>query len=181
MYTPTSQPEVKPVQLQQTELKAVPKKVAAKSKAGDVGGFIQQCISLCSYIKDLETQSHLIHLNYEGANFLGVHAFLKDQYESHLAQFDTLGEYIRSMDYLLPMCANGLADAGPGMKHVTSYKGTDQLSTYYKNLEELANKAKKLEKAAAKIGAVDIQNYMADLVGQSFKAAWFIKAVLRSS
>ena len=79
MYTPTSQPEVTPVQLQQTELNAVPKKVAAKSKAGDVGSFIQQCISLCSYIKDLEPQSHLLHLHYHGANFLGVHAFLKDQ------------------------------------------------------------------------------------------------------
>ena len=77
-------------------------KVPAKSKpGGDVGAFIQQCISLCAYLKELETQSHLIHLNYEGSNFLGVHAFLKDQYEAHLEQFDTLGEFVRSMDYLM--------------------------------------------------------------------------------
>ena len=45
-------------------------KAPAKSKAnGDVGAFIQQCISLCAYLKELETQSHLIHLNYEGSNF----------------------------------------------------------------------------------------------------------------
>jgi DNA-binding ferritin-like protein len=156
-------------------------KVPAKSKpGGDVGAFIQQCISLCAYLKELETQSHLIHLNYEGSNFLGVHAFLKDQYEQHLEQFDTLAEFIRSMDYLMPMCGCGLKDMAPPMQVVTSYKGTDMLGVYYKNLEELGMKAKKLEGMAQKVHAIDIQNYMADLVGQAFKAAWFIKATLRN-
>jgi hypothetical protein len=54
------------------------------------------------------------------------------------------------------------------------------LGVYYKNLEELGMKAKKLEPIAAKVGAIDIQNYMADLVGQAFKAAWFAKATLRN-
>jgi len=156
-------------------------KAPGKSKNGDVGAFIQQCISLCSYLKELQTQSHLIHLNYEGSNFLGVHAFLKDQYEAHVEQFDTLAEFIRSMDYLLPLCAKGLAEAGPGIQHCTSYKGADMLAVYYKNLEELGMKTKRLEPVAAKIGAIDIQNYMADLCGQAFKAAWFIKATLRST
>jgi DNA-binding ferritin-like protein len=155
-------------------------KTPGKSKNGDVGAFIQQCISLVSYLKELQTQSHLIHLNYEGANFFGVHKFLKDQYEAHLEQFDTLSEFIRSMDYLMPMCAKGLADAGPGIQHVTSYKGNEMLVVYYKNLEELGMKTKKLEPVAAKVGAIDIQNYMAELCGQAFKAAWQIKATLRS-
>ena len=30
-------------------------------------------------------------------------------------------------------------------------------------------------------GIIDIQNYMADLVSQAFKAAWQIKATLRNS
>lgn len=154
----------------------------AKSKAnGDVGAFIQQCISLCSYLKELETQSHLIHLNYEGSNFLGVHAFLKKQYEEHLEQFDTLAEFIRSMDYMMPMCNCGLKDAAPVMGMITSYKGADMLGVYYKNLEELGMKAKKLEALAEKVHAIDIQNYMADLVGHAFKAAWKIKATLRNS
>ena len=153
----------------------------AKSKAnGDVGAFIQQCISLCAYLKELETQSHLIHLNYEGSNFLGVHAFLKEQYEAHLGQFDTLAEFIRSMDYMMPMCGCGLKDAAPVMHAVTSYKGADMLGVYYKNLEELGMKAKKIEAVAEKVHAIDIQNYMADLVGQAFKAAWKIKATLRN-
>ena len=157
-------------------------KVPAKSKpGGDVGAFIQQCISLCAYLKELETQSHLCHLNYEGSNFLGVHAFLKDQYEAHLEQFDTLGEFVRSMDYLMPMCGCGLRDMAPPIQVVKSYKGTDMLGVYYKNLEELGMKAKKLEGMAQKVHAIDIQNYMADLVGQAFKAAWQIKATLRSS
>jgi DNA-binding ferritin-like protein len=183
MYTPgPGQPQ----QVQTAPAQAVPQpqdkpKAPGKSKNGDVGAFIQQCISLSSYLKELETQSHLIHLNYEGSNFLGVHGFLKDQYEAHLEQFDTLSEFIRSMDYLLPMCARGLADAGPGIQHVTSYKGNDMLAVYYKNLEELGMKCKKLEPIAAKVGAIDIQNYMADLTGQAFKAAWFIKATLRNA
>jgi len=183
MYTPGPQTVAA---LETPQPQAVPQpqdkpKAPGKSKGNDVGSFVQQCISLCSYIKELETQSHLLHLNYEGGNFLGVHAFLKDQYEAHLAQFDALGEFIRSMDYLMPMCARGLADAGPGIQHVTSYKGTDMLAVYYKNLEELGMKAKKLEPVAAKVGAIDIQNYMAELCGQAFKAAWFIKATLRNS
>jgi DNA-binding ferritin-like protein len=120
-------------------------------------------------------------LNYEGSNFLGVHGFLKDQYEAHQDQFDKLGEFIRSMDYLMPMCAKGLAEAGPGIQDVTSYKGTEMLSVYYKNLEELGMKTKKLEPIAAKVGAIDIQNYLSDLTGQAFKAAWFLKATLRNS
>lgn len=183
MYTPA------PQQYQAAEtpqIQAVPQpqdkpKAPAKSKAnGDVGAFIQQCISLCAYLKELETQSHLIHLNYEGTNFLGVHAFLKDQYESHLEQFDTLAEFVRSMDYLMPMCGCGLKDAAPPMQAVTSYKGNDMLGVYYKNLEDLGMKAKKLEPMAQKVGAIDIANYMADLVAMAFKAAWFVKATLRN-
>jgi DNA-binding ferritin-like protein len=111
---------------------------------------------------------------------LGVHAFLKDQYEAHLEQFDTLAEFVRSMDYLMPQCGCGLKDAAPPMQAVTSYKGADMLGVYYKNLEELGMKAKKLEPIAQKVGAIDIANYMADLVGQAFKAAWFVKATLRN-
>ena len=186
MYTPapqTQQPPqmgVAPLNSGVAPEQQAKPKAPGKSKNGDVGAFIQQCISLTSYLKELETQSHLIHLNYEGSNFLGVHAFLKDQYEAHLEQFDTLSEFIRSMDYLMPMCARGLADAGPGIQHVTSYKGTEMLAVYYKNLEELGMKAKKLEPVAAKVGAIDIQNYMAELCGEAFKAAWMIKATLRN-
>lgn len=183
MYTPgpqvpQQQPPAPTAEVPQPQDKP---KAPSKSKNGDVGSFIQQCISLTSYLKELETQSHLIHLNYEGANFLGVHAFLKDQYEAHLEQFDTLAEFIRSMDYLMPMCARGLTDASSGIQHVSSYKGTEMLAVYYKNLEELGMKCKKLEPIAAKVGAIDIQNYLADLTGQAFKAAWFVKATLRSA
>lgn len=183
MYTPG--PQTVPV-VQTPPPQGVPQpqdkpKAPAKSKNGDVGAFIQQLISLSAYVKELETQSHLIHLNYEGSNFIGVHGFLKDQYEAHVEQFDALGEFIRSMDYLMPMCGCGLADASPGIQNVTSYKGTEMLAVYYKNLEELGMKSKKLEPVAQKVGAIDIANYLADLVGQAFKAAWFIKATLRSS
>lgn len=182
MYTPgpqlVEQPQTPLVQeVPQPQEKP---KAPAKSKGTDVGGFIQQLISLMGYVHQLQVQSHLIHLNYECLNFLGVHAFLKDQYEAHLEQFDKLGEFIRSMDYLLPSCHNGLMEATPVFNHCTSYKPAEMLGTYYKNLEELGMKTKKLEPIAAKVGAIDIQNYMAELCGEAFKAAWMIKASLRN-
>jgi DNA-binding ferritin-like protein len=71
-------------------------------------------------------------------------------------------------------------DASPEFKHCKSYKGNEMLAVYYKNLEELGMKTKKLEPIAAKVGAIDIQNYMAELCGEAFKAAWMIKASLRN-
>jgi hypothetical protein len=78
------------------------------------------------------------------------------------------------------MCNTGLRDLMPPVHEVSSYKGNDMLSVYYKNLEELGMKAKKLEPVAQKVGAIDIANYMADLVGMAFKSAWFVKATLRN-
>jgi len=187
MYTPgplTQQPPQMGVQSPQNEVTLEPQpkpKGPAKSKGNaDVGAFIQQLIGLTSYVHQLQVQSHLIHFNYEGSNFLGVHKFLGKQYEAHIEQFDKLGEFIRSMDYLLPMCHDGLMEAGPEFKDCTSYKPNDMLVVYYKNLEELGMKTKKLEPIAAKVGAIDIQNYMAELCGEAFKAAWMIKATLRN-
>jgi len=189
MYTPypaqPTQPQPPQMEVPNTQSEVVPgpqakPKGPVKSKDNDVGVFIQQLIGLSAYVHQLQIQSHLIHFNYEAGNFLGVHAFLKDQYEAHLEQFDKLGEFIRSMDYLLPMCHNGLMEASPEFKHCTSYKATEMLGVYYKNLEELGMKTKKLEAAAAKIQAIDIQNYMAELCGEAFKAAWMIKASLRN-
>jgi len=174
--TAVPQPEV---QLPQPQDKPkVPAK--AKTPGSDIGAFIQQLISLAAYTKDLEAQSHLIHLNYEASNFLGIHKFLNEQYEAHLEQFDTLGEFVRSMDYLMPVSNKALWDMSSGFMDLTSYKPNEMLSIYYKNLEELGMKAKKLEPIAQKIGAIDIANYMADLVGMAFKAAWFVKASLRN-
>jgi len=183
MFSPAPQPDVAPQFEMQVPQPQDKPKVPAKAKApgGDIGSFIQQLIALSSYVKELETQSHLIHLNFEGSNFLSVHAFLKEQYEAHLEQFDTLSEFVRSMDYLMPMNNTKLQDMMPPVHEVTSYKGTDMLGVYYKNLEELGMKAKKLEPIAQKVGAIDIANYLSDLCGQAFKAAWKIKATLRNN
>ena len=183
MYPPGPQavPQVQTPPIQEVPQPQAKIKAPSKSKEDDVGAFIQQCISLCSYLNELRTQSHLIHLNYEGSNFFGVHAFLKEQYEAHQDQFDKLGEFIRSMDYLMPMCAKGLADAAPGFKHCVSYKGNEMLITYYKNLEDFAMRCKKVEEFAGKVHAIDIQNYIAELAGEIFKAAWMVKATLRNS
>ena len=136
-------------------------------------------IKLASNAHQLQTQAHLCHFNYEGTNFLAVHKFLKKQYQLHQEQFDRLGEFVRSLDYLMPMCQKGLLQACKTMKHVESYKGDSQLLTYLKNLEEFGFQCKGMVKIAQKNDAPDIENYAAQLVEESFTSAWMLKATLR--
>jgi len=84
------------------------------------------------------------------------------------------------MDYFLPMCSEGLREACPSFKHVKKYQAKDMLLTYLSNLEDLGMATKKTEAAAAKIKAIDVQNYMAELCEHAFKSAWMVKASLRN-
>lgn len=140
---------------------------------------INQLVAMGSYVNQLYLQSHLIHLNVEGPLFLPIHEFLKTQYDVHITQFDTLAEFVRSMDYLMPMCAKGLQGAYKNFKHVKSYEAREMLTVYAKNLEAGGMMAKDLGTTAKEVQAPDVENYAADLVGQMFKAAWFLKATLR--
>lgn len=140
---------------------------------------INQLVAMGSYVNQLYLQSHLIHLNVEGPLFLPIHEFLKTQYDAHITQFDTLAEFVRSMDYLMPMCAKGLQGAYKNFKHVKSYDAREMLTIYAKNLEAGGMMAKDLGTTAKEVQAPDVENYAADLVGQMFKAAWFLKATLR--
>jgi DNA-binding ferritin-like protein len=149
------------------------------SPSPKVGELVQKLIMLAGYLKELETQAHLAHLNFEGENFIEIHRFLKDQYEAHLEQFDAVSEFVRSMDYWMPMCSCGLKDAVCGFKNIEDYDGRHILMTYYGNIEALGYLTKELEQAAARAEAPDVQNYMAELVGFAFKSAWFLKATLR--
>jgi len=147
--------------------------------AATVEELINQLVAVGSYVNQLYLQSHLIHLNVEGPLFLPIHEFLKTQYEAHITQFDTLAEFVRSMDYLMPMCAKGLQGAYKNFKHVKSYDPREMLTIYAKNLEAGGMMAKDLGTTAREVQAPDVENYAADLVGQMFKSAWFLKATLR--
>lgn len=168
----TPQGDMQPQQMIIGEVEAKP--------AASVDELISQLVSLSSYLNQLYTQSHLIHLNIEGPLFLPVHEFLKEQYDAHIGQFDAVAEFIRSMDYLMPMCARGLASAYKGFKHVKSYDTREMLTTYSKNLEACGMMAKDVGCTAKEVGAPDVENYMAELVGMMFKSAWFLKATLRN-
>jgi DNA-binding ferritin-like protein len=167
-----SQAPTSPVGMMVTEEQEVEPKVTADE-------LITQLVAMGSYLNQLYLQAHLIHLNIEGPLFLPVHKFLGKQYSAHIDQFDALSEFIRSMDYLMPMCAKGLQGAYKGFKHVKSYEAREMLTVYAKNLEAAGFMAKELVELARKVEAPDIENYLADLVGQMFKSAWFLKATLR--
>ena len=138
-----------------------------------------QLVALSSHLHQIYTQSHLIHLNVEGPLFLPIHKFLKKQYFAHVDQFDQVTEFVRTMDTLLPMCEKGLLGAYKGFKHVKSYDMREMLITYLGNLEKIGMQAKEIGEMAREVQAPDVENYMADLVGQMFKASWSIKATLR--
>lgn len=149
------------------------------SESRQPGGLVSALIALAGYLKELETQAHLVHLNYEADNFLSVHEFLKDQYEAHLAQFDAVAEYVRAMDHFLPMCSCGLKESVGGFEDCKSYAGRQMLMTYLLNLDGLVDQATAVESMAGEARAIDVQNYMAELADSANKAAWFIKATLR--
>lgn len=153
--------------------------VAEAEPSKECGGLVSELIALASFIKELETQAHLIHLNYEGENFLSVHELLKAQYEAHLEQFDATAEFVRAMDAFMPMCACGLKEVATCFQNVESYDGKQMLVTYLMNLDTLIDKATEVEAWAGRERCVDVQNYMADLVASANKNSWFIKATLR--
>ena len=166
----------------QNNQQEVPKGPQPKYKKDDkMAKYASDLIGLASYLHELQIQAHLIHANYEGANFLGVHRFLRKQYEAHLDQFDKVGEFVRTLDYFLPMCHKGLISAGPKFKHVDSYEPDKMLLVYLNNLEELGMMSKKIEASSAKIKAIDVQNYAAELCAHAFKGAWMLKATMRNT
>jgi starvation-inducible DNA-binding protein len=143
------------------------------------GGLVRELIELAGFLKELETQAHLVHLNYEGDNFFSVHEFLKSQYEAHLAEFDEVAEYVRALDNFMPMCSCGLKESVRDFENCASYDGMQMLMTYLMNLDGLVEKATAIEAMAGEARAIDVQNYMAELVAAANKAAWFLKATLR--
>ena len=112
---------------------------------------------------------------------MAIHEFLKGQYEQHVADFDTIAELVRSMDYLMPMCQCGLMDAFKKFPSVKTYDAREGLTLYTKNLEAGAMMAKDLTDAARETGAPDVENFAAEICGNLFKGAWMLKATLRGS
>jgi len=150
-------------------------------KETSTDNLIYLMVSFASYLYQLNIQAHLLHLNVEGSNFLAVHEFLKKQYEQHVADFDTIAELVRSMDYLMPSCQCGLMDAYKKFPSVKTYDAREGLTLYTKNLEAGAMMAKDLVDTAKETGAPDVENFAAEICGNLFKGAWMLKATLRGS
>ena len=162
-----------------------PEKVSYKpqpqSKKEPVSRLANELIQLSGFAAQLMLQSHLVHLNFEGGNFFGVHDFTKQQYKKHQKQLDRLGELTRSLDFLMPMCSKGLLGSCKKFEHIKAYEGPAMLITYYENLECFGMCAKNVAKLAAKMDAIDIENYCGEIIEDSFTAAWMCKATLRDN
>lgn len=174
-----------PAQPTETAAERKPEKVSyepqPQSKKEPVSRLANELICLSSHAAHLMLQAHLVHLNFEGTNFFGVHKFTKSQYKKHQEQLDRLGELVRSLDFLMPMCCKGLMAAYKKFGHIEAYAGPAMLITYYENLEEFGYAAKKVAKMAEKMDAYDIENYCGELIEDCFTASWQIKSTLRCS
>jgi starvation-inducible DNA-binding protein len=146
-----------------------------------VDNLIYNMVALASYLYQLNTQAHLLHLNIESPQFLALHKFLQKQYEQHTTDFDTVSELVRSMDYLMPMCQNGLLSAYKKFPNTKTYEANDSLVTYLKNLEQGGMLGKAVVEMAKEVEAPDVENFVAEIVNNMFKSAWMLKATLRNS
>jgi len=151
-----------------------------KTKKESPARLASELIKVCAHLTQLQIQAHLVHLNFEGGNFHGIHRFTRKQYRQHQEQFDRVGELIRSLDFLLPMCSKGLLGTCKGFKHIESYDAKGMLVPYITNLEALGTMLKKVIKLSQKEDAPDVENYLAQLVEEMFIASWQVKATLRN-
>lgn len=151
------------------------------TKETNVDNLIYNMVSFASYLYQLNVQAHLLHLNIEHPLFLSLHEFLKEQYQQHIADFDTISELVRSMDYLMPMCQCGLFDAYKKFKSAKSYDAKESLVIYLRNLEQGGMMGKAIVDMAKEVGAPDVENFAAEIVNNMFKAAWMLKATLRNA
>jgi DNA-binding ferritin-like protein len=165
----------------QAPTKEIVKEEVILTKEATPDNLVYQMVSFASYLYQLNTQAHLLHLNIECSNFLAIHKFLKKQYEQHTADFDTIAELVRSMDYLMPMCQCGLMDAFKKFPAIKTYDARESLTLYTKNLEAGAMMAKELTEAARETEAPDVENFAAEICGNLFKGAWMLKSTLRGS
>lgn len=141
---------------------------------------IGQLISLAKMLKALESQAHLVHLNYVGTgNFLSVHNFFKGQYEAHLEQLDGVGEFVRALGAPFSATVQELHQPPQGFVDLTADCGCDgMLQAYYANLQRLIGMAQQLEPVAQKARAIDVVDYLAALVKASSQACWFVRSTL---
>lgn len=141
---------------------------------------IGQLINLAKMLKALESQSHIVHLNYVGTgNFFPVHEFLKGQYEAHLEQFDSAAEFVRALGAPFTATVQELHQPPQGFADLAAECGCEaMLQTYCMNLQRLILMAQQLEPVAQKARAIDVVDYLAGLVGACSKACWFLRATL---
>ena len=81
------------------------------TKEATPDNLVYQMVSFSSYLYQLNTQAHLLHLNVECSNFLAIHEFLKAQYEQHIEDFDIVSELC--LLYTSPSPRDGLLSRMP--------------------------------------------------------------------
>lgn len=144
---------------------------------------VQQLLLISRWLKALESQSHVAHLNYVGSgNFLPVHHYLKRRYETHLEEFDSAAEFIRALGVPFIQTVAELHALPEGFTDLQAECGCDALlATYARNVQQLIVLAQMLEPIAQDARAIDVANWCAELVASSSKAVWFLRATLGCS
>jgi DNA-binding ferritin-like protein len=138
-------------------------------------GLTIQLTILASFLDAIRLEAHLLHLNYTGANFLSIHGFAKEQYQTHLESFDTACEHVRALGGCLPSTVADMRNVLPCYEQ-KDCGCVESLEGYRQNLLRLVCMCKKIEKASG--CAIDVANSMAEIVAHANRSAWFLSATL---
>lgn len=136
-------------------------------------------IELAGALRRLSGQAHLVHLNYEGTNFLSVHSYFGQQYVTHLEQFDKIAEHVRAADMLMPLRTDDLNCSCIPFTEPSSYDASALLLAYVQSVEAVAEHVRNLSAAAEDERAIDVVDTLGALYGDLKKTSWFVKSMLR--
>ncbi len=146
--------------------------------AADADCLCQHLTLLAAFSAQLQLQAHLLHFSYRGSNFLSIHGLLKEGYERHLSEFDSLLEAVQMMGHDTPATHKELLEILPAFEHSMSTDAC-QLSNYRENLLQQRKLAQEVEKQAQEAREIGIANMLAEIDAAAAKAAWFIAATLK--
>jgi DNA-binding ferritin-like protein len=147
--------------------------------AADAECLCQHLTLLAAFSAQLQLQAHLLHFSYRGSNFISIHGLLKEGYERHLQEFDSLLEAVQMMGHDTPATHKELLKILPAFEHAMSTDNC-QLSNYRENLLQQRKLAQEVEKEAQEAREIGIANMLAEIDAAAAKAAWFIAATLKA-
>jgi DNA-binding ferritin-like protein len=123
-------------------------------------------------------RSHVAHVNITGRNFYSDHKLLKKVYVNQQANIDTLAEFLRTLDTLMPECLLDVQDLSAISDHMVAGDSDQLLRLVCEDLETLVELYRELETEAESAGQDQIANYAQEQLTNLTKQIWMINSTI---